>query len=53
MLVSVVIPVYKAAEYLKEAVESALNQTETGEVCNSRMLVKLDRYLGQAKLDNF
>jgi glycosyltransferase involved in cell wall biosynthesis len=32
MLVSVVIPVYKAEEYLKEAVESALDQRETGEV---------------------
>jgi glycosyltransferase involved in cell wall biosynthesis len=32
MLVSVVIPVYKAEEYVRGAVESALNQAETGEV---------------------
>jgi glycosyltransferase involved in cell wall biosynthesis len=32
MLVSVVIPVYKAEEFIKGAVESALSQRETGEV---------------------
>jgi glycosyltransferase involved in cell wall biosynthesis len=32
MLISVVIPVYKAEAYLQEAVKSALSQPETGEV---------------------
>jgi hypothetical protein len=32
MLISVVIPVYKAETYVKAAVESALNQPDTGEV---------------------
>jgi glycosyltransferase involved in cell wall biosynthesis len=32
MLVSVVIPVYRADEYLREAVDSALRQAETGEI---------------------
>lgn len=32
MQISVIIPVYNAEKYLKEAVESAVNQEETGEV---------------------
>ena len=32
MMISVIIPVYKAEAYLQEAVESALSQPETGEV---------------------
>ena len=32
MLISVVIPVYKAEAYVQEAVQSALSQPETGEV---------------------
>ena len=32
MKVSVIIPVYNAADYVQQAVESALSQPETGEV---------------------